>query len=207
MAKTSGKAHGGNIAAAVIITVLGLLVLGGVIYYSVLKTNSTPKYFKSDKAAAAEKLYDKIMGYDFENHYPPAPEDVMDAYNDIFLILYGDMIIDDQILRQMVDKQRELYSDELTAAQTAEEQVANLKGNLAELENLGVYCTRVEKKATLSDANDKDSCVVRAILYFKGAEVMYRNYYLAFDNDDKRWKVSNWAQTDENFDLLDAEEE
>jgi hypothetical protein len=193
-----------NAAVAVLIAVLGLGVAGGAVYYAVLKTQSTPQLFNPEKEAAAEKLYAKVQAYDLRAHYPPTPEDVMEAYNDMFLLLYGDMVVAEDTLREVFDLQRRLCSPELLDGVGVEDQFARFKENLEKLAADKVYCARVETKATLYDSRDINRCTIRAILYFNGAQAMHRNYYFTFNTTENRWQVSNWAVTDENFEPLGA---
>ncbi len=150
-------------------------ILLGVLFYNPAETSDGLLKFNSEKEKIASKLYDKIQQTDLENHYPTTPEGVVDFYNDTFYMIYSNMIESDETLKEILIRQREVYSSELLESSNQEVQLSNLKLHLANLYKSGNICLNVERKGTVYDEENAKNCQVQVIMYYNTFGSIYRN--------------------------------
>ena len=190
-----------NVTAGIIILFLGILVLGGIIFYAARITANTPRYFVTSKESVASALYDDLTSTDLDVAYPDSPEAVMDMYNKTVLLLYGDMIIDESIRQNVLSIQRQLYSNTILENNTFETQYENLVSFTNELHTLKAVTTQLERQDTFFDPEKKlaeqGQCIVSVKQYITTLGIAYWNYYL--DKIDGQWKITTWVMTDSHY--------
>ena len=180
-----------NIVLFVVILVVGVVAIASVLIYAYNLHKNTPVLFNSNKKTAAGKLYEKIKSIDLEANYPETPEAVMELYNDITLMLYGDMIVAEELFPELINIQRELLSGEILGMNTFDEQYQNLKDSLVKLAENKMYAFRYETDNAFFDENlGPEVCVISQKQFLYNMDTVYWNYNLQLI--DSRWKITGW---------------
>lgn len=176
-----------NILGAVIIISIGIIIIAITMVYSSYSTKKDPNLFNPKKANAAEKLYNSLSDIDFENGYPSTPEKVVRVYCDAHVLLYNDMIVDEEIKREVFSMQRKLYGKRLAEAMTAEEEYEEYEANIENLLKEKALTVQMEVDAGVYSEENQDICYVPVAQYVAGLGRLDYVYYL--EKQDGLWKI------------------
>ncbi len=190
----------GKIFGAVI-AVLITMILAGLIMLFVLTKDDTKEQLQNinqAKSSTALKLYDKIVNTDLQAEYPTTPEDVMAFYCDTISLLYGNLIYDQAMIKDVIVQQRMLLSDTLLDMNTEDSQIEFLNKAIEIIYGKNVYSISLEQKPPLYDDLDPKKCAIRVIHFFSNSPNEYMLYYLE-KTVNGRWKIINWEPTDSDF--------
>ncbi len=188
-----------NTIIGVLILLIGISAVVLLMGYSYNQSRHYLSMFTKEKKSLAQPLYDRVMTLSDNTAYPANPDDVMDVYNAAYLLLYGDMILDEKLVDAVLKQQRKLFSTELLASNPYDTQMTELKRSLAYLTQMGVHVTAMEKKSALFEEDDRTKCSVRVTQTTSIFKQYYWLYSLKKDATDHRWKIVSWQATDENF--------
>jgi len=146
-------------AIGIAIIIAGVLIIAALIYF--LSINQGPQYFVYYKKNQATKLYDEIMAYDYSNLN--TPESILDVNNKISLLLYGDMLTNDELLPGILQKQRLLYDDALLEINSFEDQLSALTKGLKEYKANKTVCYDVSVTRPPTLSQDYDNIYIATI--------------------------------------------
>ena len=118
------KKKKGSLETVKFVVVAIFLVAVVLIYFNHLGNRSSKR-----KEEATKTETDELETYDFISNYPKTPRDVVKMHCRFFKLMYGDGVSDDDlvILNQQV---RNLYSQEILAFNTENDNLVNLKKNI-----------------------------------------------------------------------------
>ena len=197
--KNKQTSKGINKYVIILIIFLIAVVIGSIILFKTNSYNSSsgPNYsdFNSDKYASASKLYETVVNYDYLYSYPETVEEVMELYVGSVELLYGDLITNDELLINVINAQRNLYSNEVLELTTAEEQYNGVVADRNLYEESDIYLTSTKVDSVYYDFYDTNLATANVIFYFKNAPPEYKKFYLK--NIDGQWKIVSWVLTDE----------
>ncbi len=182
-----------------LVILVGIVAIAGIYAFALYKDAGRPKHFRLETEARATLLYEDVVNRDYKEDYPPTVEEVMELYSKGYELIYGNMIIDEEVFNSVVEAQRKLYTKELLAENSYDDQLVNLSSGLEKLSELNVICQKFECKAPIYDPTDNTYCMVRVIEYFSNGEKIYFNYYLIKDRDSNRWAINSWEWTNDAF--------
>lgn len=182
---------GTNTKIGIVIIILGVAFFAWLMNYSYIRYKELPNNFSASRKNMGEKLYDTVVSRDLTNQYPTEPFAVMDLYKDTVLLLYGDIIINDDLLKEVIGIQRQFWSDELLSTTTEQQQFDNLKESLNTLYEKKVRVTKIDVTSTNYDPFNQDICTVNLSEYAINLNRLEWIYYLIKD-DDGNWKINTW---------------
>jgi hypothetical protein len=192
-----------NYFTGFLIGFLGAIIIAGLFFYASTLAVNRPTGFNPEQKVAALQIYDRLNAIDFANDYPDSPEAVMDAYADTVVLLYGEMIEDDALYADVIALQRQLFSEDLLAENTAEAQLDAFIKAKEKLVQAGAYTVSVEHDNTdYYQDGERYMSVIEVTQYVKKMGMANWRYYL--EDVDGRWKITSWAMTDENFNEISA---
>ena len=183
------------------VSVLVVMLGGYVIRISIEPWLNSERRFVKEKSVPATRSYDRIMSMSPDINYPPSPEGVMDFFNETFYLIYSKSIIDDGTLFEVMERQRDVYSDEFRNSNPSNLQFEKLKSDLESLYDENNICLSVERKGTVYDNNSQGKCIVQTMIYYNTVGAIYMNYFLTQD-DSGHWRVDGWLETDENYTIV-----
>lgn len=178
-----------NKTKGIIIIIIGILIIAATIFYAFQIDKKTPKYFNSYKENAAEKIYEEISEKNFETDYPDSIEEVMDFYNNTLLMIYGNMLLDNEKLEEIITIQRKLYTEELISKNTIEDQYKKVVENLETIKKDEMYTIGIDIVSVLKSSESE--CSVKVNQFVNTLGMIEWDYYLKKD-DKNRWKINSW---------------
>lgn len=188
--------HRKSLIAGIIILVVGVALIGGTIVYGIDRSKNSDQKFYQNSRSTGQRLYDKALAY-MENGYPETAEDVIDLNNIIMQLYYGKIVSSDELIRELVTMQRQLFSDYLLENNDFEDQYANVLESADILYEKKVYIYNIEAGSVFYSSGG-DMCSVPITEFMNNYEKMYWNYYLKLD-DEGHWKIHNYQRTDKSF--------
>lgn len=194
------KKRGGTVRILLIVAALSLAVAGAARAYTAFSAKEEEKAEAARAAyAASNRLYDQVVLTDLAVDYPKTPEAVLNFYDDTVCLLYDSGVTDYDMLKTVLEKQRELYASELLELNSLDEQLEKLLDALKEVDRRKLTITSIEHADMYFDAQDPDLCVISSITHLKGEEAdLYFNYYLKKD-ENGRYKILLRDPTDMVF--------
>jgi hypothetical protein len=187
-----------RVGAIVVVVIIAVLIVGAfafVAYRNPKTVEDTPEVSELDE----------LLNQNIEANYPATPREVLKLYNRYLLCLYGtdgNDLTDDQRLG-LSTKMRDLYDEELLAANTEEENLSNLTAELEAFRADGKDMI----KANVSDSNDVEyidvdgasGALVDASYFIRsGSKDFSRTYqeYLLRKDADGNWKILSFVKVD-----------
>jgi peptidoglycan hydrolase CwlO-like protein len=175
------------------ILIATIVVIGISVYFKVKNAQNYNKstsntIFYENKKREGKILFDKIMDVDFEYEYPETVEKLMDIYLSTRQLMYGDLLIENSDIHDVIIQQRNMFSDELLENNSLTSQVDNLMNHIDSLNEEGVrlissnidYVSRdlVQVMANIKENYSKIGTVRSTIVIQK-------------DNNNL-WKIMSW---------------
>ena len=149
---------------------------------------------------------DKVLLRDLERSYPPTPKEVLKYYSDSTVCFYREGLEEEQ-LKKLAIKARELYDDELRADKTEEEYTEDLRKDILEFNAMGIVVSGYSLSASTDVEFFSQDGFEFARLYAnyrlrQGSEYIYTTevFILRKDAEDGHWKIYGW-------DVVEPEEE
>ena len=193
----------GNNIIGILFIVLVVCILVGFFVISMINNRDTVGYFNKDDKIISEGIYEKVMSINEEN-YPITPEEVVTLYTEGYKLLYGDKIKDTSIVPNILEKQRILLSDEILGNNPIEEQEQNVLSSMENIKSNKVRLTSVDIKPAMYDPKDSNIAYVKVDTKDNLFQTYYYLYYLERQQDEK-WKITGWYNTDENYNIIEQE--
>lgn len=186
-----------TVVVSFLIIFIGISIIISMLYVSKLKMPAEDVYFNPKALSTARKSYKNITDLE-EDTYPPSPDMVVKLYFDGYTLIYGNMLADDTLIPEILQKQRLLLSDELLALNSLEEQEQAVKNGLEILKEKNFYFTSTSVETTVYDKRKTDKGYVCVSQTGNDFSKYYWNYYVQQD-DNGYWKITHWKLADEFF--------
>lgn len=148
--------------------------------------------FQPDKYTSGTVAYDEIMTLDLAENYPGNPQLVAEQYSKIYSFVYGDYIANEDILKEMITRERAFYSKELLEANTEEEQYESLLVMLNDAKAAGYYFIDYEVQNVVYDEQVAALCQAEVLMYASTGRNVVINYLIERDPDSKKWLIQSW---------------
>ncbi|MBO6114206.1 MAG: hypothetical protein J6P57_04020 [Lachnospiraceae bacterium] len=189
------KKKKGSLETVKFVLVAIFLVAIVLIYFNHLGNRSSKR-----KEAATKSEMEELETFDFISNYPKTPRDVVKMHCRFFKLLYGEGVSDDDlvILNQQV---RNLYSQEILAFNTENDNLVNLKKNIQKMKDEGynykVYELPEASQVKYYKREGREMAALEITLTLDTSEsksYMYVVYVLIKEND--KWKIYAWGAPD-----------
>ena len=115
----------------IILIVLACLIIGYYFYLSNGSDSPAAKVTDEEDVVATMTMSQKALSRNLESNYPPSPREVVKYFSDITQCYYNEEHDEDEI-KALGLKMREIYDAELVANQTEEEYLDLLKRDIEE---------------------------------------------------------------------------
>ncbi|MBP3421673.1 MAG: hypothetical protein J6K37_05330 [Lachnospiraceae bacterium] len=115
----------------IILIVLACLIIGYYFYLSNGSDSPAAKVTDEEDIVATMTMSQKALSRNLESNYPPSPREVVKYFSDITQCYYNEEHDEDEI-KALGLKMREIYDAELVANQTEEEYLDLLKRDIEE---------------------------------------------------------------------------
>jgi hypothetical protein len=117
-----------NMTSGYIVLVIGAVIIISIVAWVVVKLiNSDPDDFHRHMRGQGTNLYAQVQAFD-ENDYPDDPREIIQLFMSMRHLLYGEMIINEDIRVHTFQTMRKLYSAELYAESGDAQYAAYLEG-------------------------------------------------------------------------------
>ncbi|MCM1089323.1 MAG: hypothetical protein NC092_00125 [Butyrivibrio sp.] len=173
----------------IIIVILVVAVVG---YYAYLANRS-----RSERAEEAMSVVQTILSRDLSRDYPPTPKEVIKYYNEIFIAYYNEECSEEDI-EALGLKARELYDDELLAANEVGGYLINLQDevkagrkNERRITSPNV-ASSVNVELFKEDGYEFAKLQCDYTILESGQKYPTTQMYLLRKDADKRWKIYGW---------------
>ena len=172
--------------------VIVLLVVAVVGYYAYLANKS-----HASKAEASMTFVETTLSRDLVKDYPPTPKEVIKYYNEILRCLYNEESTAEEI-GALVVKMRELYDDDLLAANELGTQQMLLQAEIDDWKKNGrryisfnpASSTDVETYEYNGYSCAKISCVYA--ITQEGRNYQLMQVYVLRKDENKHWRILGW---------------
>ncbi|KAI4453648.1 Thioredoxin [Holotrichia oblita] len=172
--------------AGFLIIIIGVVTVVSIILYTYI--NREKEYFVFSKKNLATRLYNEVMNYDFENDYPESASEVMEFNNKITLLIYGKMLLDNELLPGLLEKQRMLYSESLLSSITYDEQYENLVKGLEVYNQNKTICYDINQESPQNIPDHENMVSINTIWQTSNmGKVMWM--YTLEENDAGQYKI------------------
>lgn len=171
---------------------------------------------KSKENAVAEEQVDvtaltEILLQDIEKTYPPTPKELLKYYSEITCCFYNQDLNEEQ-LKDLAVRARELYDEDLVSSVTEEEYVQALKEDILSFKSQNIVisgyslCASTDVEYFSQDGYD---CARLFATYRlrQGTEYVYSEETFIMRKDgDNHWKIYGWVlDEDEDKKQIDGE--
>ena len=185
-----------NNGAAIVTIAAGFIIIAGIIIGSMVYDGSRPKYFNNIKKPIAEKLYSMIINRDYDNDYPQTPEEVMVINNNIFRLVYGDMLLSAELLESVLTAQRRLYTDALLNQNTFDAQLDMLIETFEQFRSSGSFCVQVKMEPPVASSGDPNLVSIKITQLTNNLGDFHWLYYLERESETAPYKISGWTRVE-----------
>ena len=184
-----------------IILIAGIGIIGAILAYGAHVSANLPQHFVHERRHTADRLYRETVGLNISENYPQSPWQLMELYATSFFLLHGNFILDEDIFMEVIEFQREMFSQELRDRNPPDLQLAN------HLINLGTFreAEAVLRPSTVEDIRfdhaGQRTALAHVVHPFMTHENLYRVYHLIMDENDM-WRINSWTEANEDFELI-----
>ncbi|NLO10136.1 MAG: hypothetical protein GX129_09780 [Clostridiales bacterium] len=155
------------------------------------------------KEASLKKLseVEELLKMDLDKDYPELPRDVAKLHGDMTRLLYSG--VEDEEIKELAIKIRELYDDELLAINTEEQYLADLYSDIALWLQLkrrieyNVVVNEDNEELYTRDGKEYANAFVSFTITEKGQTSELRRYTMRKDKDNK-WRILGWEYISDN---------
>jgi hypothetical protein len=177
------------LAGWIIIGFGGLLVVGLILLFISLMGEREEDFVRHLRNQG-RNLFEQVQAFD-PDEYPESPREVMQLFMAIRHLLYGDMILNEDIQTYAILTMRELFSQELLEAQTEIEHRAQILSGLEELKEHRIRLHTFQIGTVSFNQFDPAFSLVQVTEHYVGpAEPMQWDYHLIFENG--QWRIAGW---------------
>ena len=190
----------GNNIIGILFIVLMVFILTGIFINARLKEDKSSSYFNKEDRTGSKLLYENIMNLT-EEKYPSSPDYVVRLYTDTQKLLYGDRIVNDTIVNNIIEKQRILLSNKILTTNSLEQQEQLILENIKNIKENKVKVTRIDLKQSIQDFKNNKKSYVKVAITDNLFQTYYYIYHLEIENG--KWKITGWYNTDENYNIIE----
>lgn len=192
------KTKQNNMMLVVVMFVIVIAVAIG--FWSIMQHSRANK--NKEQASANEEVC-SILEKDFENNYPGTPREVVKLYSRITACIYNQAGEKDR--RQLVEKMRQLFDEELLEGNPLEEQLEDLEGELKEFhanKSIITSYTVDKNSSVVKEKIDGRQCATLRVSYLMqqgkaGSYTKSVERFLLREDENKNWKIYGWKLVDE----------
>ena len=184
-----------------VILLLGIGAIASILAYGAHVSANMPQYFVHERRHTADRLYRQTVGSDILENYPQNPRDLMDLYTTSFFLLHGNFILDEGIFMEVIEFQRELFTQELRDLNPAHLQLANHLANLETFREADAVLRPSTVENIRYDHAGQRTALAHVVHPFMTHENLYRVYHLVMDENDM-WRINSWAEANEEFEPI-----
>lgn len=154
-----------------------------------------------DASSSSLSVVQTILSRDLESDYPPTPKEVLKYFTEIQKCFYNEKCTEEEI-EQLGMKARELYDEDLLAANETEFYLKQLK---AEISTFKKNNRRINSVSVASSVNvdffemDGRECAKLLCAYSilnGGKSEILRQIFVLRRDDKRRWKIYGWDLAD-----------
>jgi lactate dehydrogenase-like 2-hydroxyacid dehydrogenase len=190
-----------NVLLFFIVLILGIGAIGSILAYGAHVSANMPQHFVHERRHTAGRLYRETVGLDLDENYPQEPADLMELYARAFFLLHGNFIIDEDIFMDVIEFQRQLFTQELRDRNPAQYQLANHLANLEIFDEANAVLRPPTIERIRHDFYDQRTALAYVIHSFMAHENLYRVYHLMMDENDM-WRINTWREANEYFEPI-----
>ena len=178
------------------IFIMAILVIAvGVGFWQIMESKRAQS--KNEEKSKIEEV-NEIIEKDFEANYPGTPREVVKMYSRISSCCYNQELSDDELVL-LVEKMRELFDEELLAANPTEKHIEELKKDAEKYHEAKrtISSYTVDKNSSVEKKNidGKEYASLRASYLVQESNSGYTKTYEEFilrADDKKHWKIVGW---------------
>lgn len=178
------------------IFIMAILVIAvGVGFWQIMESKRAQS--KNEEKSKIEEV-NEIIEKDFEANYPGTPREVVKMYSRISSCCYNQELSDDELVL-LVEKMRELFDEELLAANPTEKHIEDLKKDAEKYHEAKrtISSYTVDKNSSVEKKNidGKEYASLRASYLVQESNSGYTKTYEEFilrADDKKHWKIVGW---------------
>lgn len=170
----------------------------GYYFYVSNRSNAASGEEVTTGISEAQKLLSRSMATD----YPPTPKEVVKYYADITVALYNSEYTEEEFVG-LADRMRDIFDDELKAANPREYYIQNLKNEIASYKEKGStissYATSSSTDVDYGRVDGYDFAKLRATFTIKnGSQVgLTKEIFLLRKDEDGHYKIYGWKLADD----------
>ena len=172
-----------------------LVIAVGVGFWQIMESKRVQS--KNEEKSKIEEV-NEIIEKDFEANYPGTPREVVKMYSRISSCCYNQELSDDELVL-LVEKMRELFDEELLAANPTEKHIEELKKDAEKYHEAKrtISSYTVDKNSSVEKKNidGKEYASLRASYLVQESNSGYTKTYEEFilrADDKKHWKIVGW---------------
>lgn len=185
------------VSAVTIMIIIAVLAVGAYYYF-----NNRPESTAVEKKSDVESILDK----DFETSYPETPTEVIKMYCRITQYMYNHSL-EDETLEALMDKMRELFSEELLKNNVREKHLEDLKTEMKQYQKnkskIANYTVEKNSSVVYKTVDKEDFATLEAAILVNNKENYTKsNEEFILKKEDKKWKIIGWKLV-ESTDLTD----
>lgn len=159
----------------------------------IVSVNREEKRTKNEQAV---KYVETIVSGDIELDYPGSPREVIMLFNKL-ISCYYESDLDDDVIKELMLRERQLFDQELLEHNTFKEQLKNLKAEIKEFKDSGrtIIGMQVQKSSGVETWKqaDKEYASLIASYTLKDKDVTKTYERFIFRKDDEgKWRILGW---------------
>lgn len=177
-----------------VVTILSMSLIAVLViafYYHITKRTKPSEETLSD--------VEVLLNKDLELYYPATPKEVVKLYSKMLQTIYTDL--EDEQVRALAIKMRELYDAELLEKNPEEEHLNDFITEIVEWQNAERSITNFsfnEKENTTEEIDGREYAAIHVIYTFKEkAKYLQEWRFLLRKDSDGRWKILGWSKIPE----------
>ena len=183
------------------ILLAGIAIIVSILAYGSHVSANMPQHFVHERRHTADRMYRETVELDIRKNYPQTPWQLMDLYATSFFLLHGNFILDERIFMDVIEFQRELFSQELRDLNPLELQLANHLSNLKRFREADAVLRPSRVENVRHDFYGQRTALAYVVHPFMTHENLYRVYHLEMDENDM-WRINSWTEATEEFDSI-----
>jgi len=186
---------------AIVIILLGVALIGGIIYYIFVQNRDTTRYFYLERRSTGQRILNEIHSYDLIRDYPDTPQEVIRLNNLLMQMIYGRIVSNDDLLYELVGIQQMIFSDFIQTNNSHQSRFEILFEDTAFMYENNIYLWSIEP-GLFFESDELNMASVPITMTFVTNSVnwpreMYWNYFLRHENG--RWKIYDMKRMDSTF--------
>ena len=151
--------------------------------------------FNPSRAGLGVRFFEEVMAFDYED-YPTTIEGVMEEYLKTVQLLYGDMIVNQELIMPIIEVQRKMFSVQILELNSIESQYHALTLSLEELKEQDIRLISSDIRLISQDVFNSNVFNVDLVKQYTTIGAVNKRYRLQKNQSDNRWKIAGWEIID-----------